>query len=91
MSPPEDTELESFEQICHEVSNPLMVVSGHAHLLERYVLRLTNISEAERHQLLVELGSIKGNVQAAVLLMDQERWRLTDEADPGQCTPQRER
>ena len=91
MSPQDDTVLETFEQLCHEVSNPLMVVSGHAHLLERYVLRLTNISDAERDQLLIELGSIKGNVQAAVLLMDQERWRLTDEDDPRQCTPQRER
>jgi len=90
MSPPDDTVLEDFEQLCHEVSNPLMVVSGHAHLLERYVLRLTNISDVERNQLLVELGSIKGNVQAAVLLLDQERWRLTDEDDLGQCTPQRE-
>lgn len=83
MSPPYDTDLEAFEQLCHEVSNPLMVVSGQAHLLERYVLRLTNVSDVERHLLLVELGSIKGSVQAAVLLMDRERWRLTNEDDSG--------
>jgi nitrogen-specific signal transduction histidine kinase len=91
MSPPDDTMLDTFEQLCHEVSNPLMVVSGHAHLLERYVLRLRNISDVERKQLLDELGSIKGNVQDAVLLMDRERWRLTDEDIPCQCTPQVER
>jgi hypothetical protein len=76
MSPPDDTDLETFEQLCHEVSNPLMVVSGHAHLLERYVLRLTNISDVERNLLLLELGSIKGSIQAAVLLMDRERLRV---------------
>ncbi len=79
MSLPEPTALEAFELLCHEVSNPLMVVSGHAHLLERDVLRLTSISDVERNQLLVDLASITGNLQAAVLLMEQERWRLTNE------------
>lgn len=91
MSPPDDTVLDTFEQLCHEVSNPLMVVSGHAHLLERYVLRLRNVSDDGRKQLLDELGSIKGNVQDAVLLMDRERWRLTDEDESDQCPPQRDR
>lgn len=78
MSPPDRTSLEAFEQLCHEVNNPLMVVSGHAHLLERYILRLSNISEVERDHLLAELFSIKGSVQATVQLMDQERERLAD-------------
>jgi nitrogen-specific signal transduction histidine kinase len=78
MSPPHSTVRESFEQLCHEVSNPLMIVAGHAHLLERYVLRLGSISDVERDQLLMDVASIKGNVQSAVRLMDQERGRLTD-------------
>ena len=89
MSPPDHTAREMFEQLCHGVSNPLMVVSGHTHLLERYTLRLTSISDMERDHLLVELDSIKRSVQAAVLLMDQERGRLADEDDPGPCTPLR--
>jgi nitrogen-specific signal transduction histidine kinase len=77
MSPLSRSAFETFEQLCHEVSNPLMVVSGHTHLLERYVLHLAGLSNGERDQLLVELASIKGHVRAAVLLMEQERWRLT--------------
>ena len=78
MPPPDPELLEAFEQLCHEVSNPLMVVSGHAHLLERYVDRIPGLSEAERHQILAALASIKGNVQTAVSLMDQERGQLTE-------------
>ncbi len=91
MSSPSPAVLETFEQLCHEVSNPLMVVSGHAHLLERYVLRLAGISDMERNQLLAALALIKGNVQAAVVLMDEERWRLADEDEPRLGTPHRKK
>ena len=83
MSPPDHTIHEEFEQLCHEVSNPHMVASGHAHLLERYVLGLTSIAGVEREQLMMNLASIKGNVQAAVLLMEEERWRIAGDCDFG--------
>ena len=87
MSPPENTLLATFEQLCHDISNPLMVVSGNVHLLERQVLRFRGISDVERDHLMTELAAIKKQVQAAVLLMDHERQRVTEEADAGLEAP----
>jgi maltooligosyltrehalose trehalohydrolase len=80
MSPPENTLLANFEQLCHDISNPLMVVSGNAHLLERQIQRITGISETERDYLMTELSDMKKHVQAAVSLMDHERRRVADHA-----------
>jgi hypothetical protein len=88
MSPPEKTFMANFEQLCHDISNPLMVVSGNAHLLERHIQRLEGISGAERDHLMAELADVKKHVQAAVSLMDHERRRVTAEAEAGLVEPQ---
>lgn len=88
MSPPDPTPFETFEQLCHDVSNPLMVVSGHAHLIERYVLRLTDLPDGERAQIMAELALLKANVHEAVLLLNQQRRLLEDEGEyPGYPGP----
>lgn len=54
-----------YDQLCHDLRNPLMVIRGRAQLVERAILRSTGLPEAERVGILHSLAAI----EAAVLRM----------------------
>ncbi|MFN8677627.1 MAG: hypothetical protein U0Z70_14725 [Thermomicrobiales bacterium] len=70
MSRPAAEILETFEQFCHDLGNPLMVISGHAQLLHRAVERLPDLPEAERVALLAGLLAVAQDVRAMAVRMD---------------------
>jgi signal transduction histidine kinase len=63
-----------FDQMCHDLKNPLMVIRGRAQLIERAILRSTALPEAERTHVLHSLAAI----EAAVLDMVE----MIDDANP---------
>jgi nitrogen-specific signal transduction histidine kinase len=67
---------ESFEQLRHDLLNPLATIRGRAQLLSRTVERSTDIGDDERARLLRGLAAIDQAVFAAVEVLDQAhpRW-----------------
>ena len=95
MSRPADDTLETFEQFCHDLGNPLMIISGHAQLLHRAVERLPDLSEPVRVELLTELLAMaqddrgmaaqmetRSNALAAAADGDGDREALRSEPEP---------
>jgi signal transduction histidine kinase len=63
-----------FDQLCHDLKNPLMVIRGRAQLVERAVQRTAELPEAERMRILNGLAAIDAAVVHIV--------KMIDEADP---------
>jgi len=59
-----------FDQLCHELKNPLMVIRGRAQLVERAIQRNTELPEAERARILHSLAAIEAAVLGIVGLID---------------------
>jgi nitrogen-specific signal transduction histidine kinase len=73
---------DSFEQLRHDLLNPLATIRGRAQLLSRAVERSTAIDDNERARLLRGLAAIDQAVFAAVEVLDH--------ADPRQDSSQSE-
>jgi nitrogen-specific signal transduction histidine kinase len=67
---------DSFEQLRHDLMNPLATIRGRAQLLTRAVDRSTGIDDGERARLLRGLAAIDQAVIAAVEVLDQAESRL---------------
>ena len=59
-----------FDQLCHDLKNPLMVIRGRAQLIERAVLRSSGLPEAERARILHSLTAIDEAVLGIVEMID---------------------
>ena len=59
-----------FDQMCHDLKNPLMVIRGRAQLVERAILRSTALPEAERTHVLHSLAAIEAAVLGIVEMID---------------------
>jgi signal transduction histidine kinase len=59
-----------FDQMCHDLNNPLMVIRGRAQLVERAILRSTALPEAERAHILHSLTAIEAAVVGIVEMID---------------------
>ncbi|MDQ2651988.1 MAG: hypothetical protein M3Z20_02990 [Chloroflexota bacterium] len=59
-----------FDQMCHDLNNPLMVIRGRTQLVERAILRSTALSEAERAYILHSLTAIEAAVLGIVEMID---------------------
>ena len=62
-----------FDQMCHDLKNPLMVIRGRAQLVERAILRSTALSTAERAHILHSLTAIDVAVLGIVEMIDDAR------------------
>ncbi|MFN8664612.1 MAG: hypothetical protein U0075_22225 [Thermomicrobiales bacterium] len=62
---------DSFEQLRHDLMNPLATIRGRAQLLSRAVDRSTGIDDDERARLLRGLAAIDQAVFAAVEVLDR--------------------
>ncbi|MBL8126742.1 MAG: hypothetical protein JNM64_03825 [Chloroflexia bacterium] len=62
-----------FDQMCHDLMNPLMVIRGRAQLVERAILRSTALSPAERAHILQSLTAIDAAVLDIVELIEEAR------------------
>jgi nitrogen-specific signal transduction histidine kinase len=69
---------DSFEQLRHDLMNPLATIRGRAQLLSRAVDRSTGIDDAERARLLRGLTAIDQAVIAAVEVLDHAESRPND-------------
>ena len=67
---------DAFEQLRHDLLNPLATIRGRAQLLTRAVDRSTGIDDAERARLLRGLSAIDLAVLAAVEVLDKAESRL---------------
>ena len=63
-----------FDQLCHDLKNPLMVIRGRAQLVERTIQRTTGLPEAERLRILKSLAVLD---EAVVRIVE-----MIDDADP---------
>lgn len=59
-----------FDQLCHDLKNPLMVIRGRAQLVERSILRIADLPEAERMRILNGLAAIDAAVVRIVEMID---------------------
>jgi len=59
-----------FDQVCHELKNPLMVIRGRTQLVERAISRSTELPEAERARILHSLAAIEAAVVGMVEIID---------------------
>jgi signal transduction histidine kinase len=59
-----------FDQMCHDLKNPLMVIRGRAQLVERAILRSTALPVAERTHILHSLAAIEAAVLGIVEMID---------------------
>lgn len=59
-----------FEELCHDLKNPLMVIRGRTQLVERAIMRSTGLPEAERARILHSLAAIEAAVVSMVEIMD---------------------
>ena len=71
---------ESFDQLRHDLLNPLATIRGRAQLLIRAVERSVSLEDGERTKLLRGLAAIDQAVLAAVEVLDR--------AEPHQDSPQ---
>ena len=62
---------DSYDQLRHDLLNPLATIRGRAQLLTRAVNRSTGIDDVERARLLRGLAAIEQAVVAAVEVLDQ--------------------
>jgi nitrogen-specific signal transduction histidine kinase len=62
---------DAFDQLRHDLLNPLATIRGRAQLLARAVERSTGMDETERTRLLRGLTAIDQAVLAAVEVLDQ--------------------
>lgn len=63
-----------FDQLCHDLKNPLMVIRGRAQLVGRAIQRTTELPEAERLRILKSLAVLD---EAVVRIVE-----MIDDADP---------
>ncbi|MFT4040308.1 MAG: hypothetical protein QM692_19165 [Thermomicrobiales bacterium] len=75
---------ERFDEMCHDIRNPLMIIRGRAQLTERLSRRLPDLTETERRRLLTNLAAIEMAVVAIVEVMDGWGESL-DAGDAGQA------
>ena len=80
MNSPENPTLERFEQLCHDVSNPLMVIWGQAYLLERRVGSLQELPPAECARIVAELAHIAQSVEHMARVLERYRGALSEAA-----------
>jgi len=59
-----------FDQLCHDLKNPLMVIRGRAQLVERAIIRAPDLPEAERVRILHSLAAIEAAVLGIVEMID---------------------
>jgi signal transduction histidine kinase len=59
-----------YDQLCHDLKNPLMVIRGRAQLVERAITRSSELPEAERARILHSLAAIEEAVLGIVELID---------------------
>lgn len=69
---------DSFDQLRHDLMNPLTTIRGRAQLLARAVDRSTGIDDAERTRLIRGLAAIEKAVMAAVEVLDHADARPND-------------
>lgn len=81
MSQPEPDALAIFEEFAHELGNPLMIVTGHAHLAYRRVERLPGLPDGERQTLLDGLSEIARMVTAVATQIERHHAALEAEID----------
>lgn len=74
--PPSPAPLDQFEQLCHDMGNALMIISGRAHLLERRIARTHALPEHERARLIADLEHIARATHAMVNLLAAYREAL---------------
>lgn len=79
--PPDPSRLIAFEQLCHEVSNPLMIISGNAYLLSKMIRRLPHLPDHECAYLLTELTAIVNAVEVMATHLEVYREGLVDGLD----------
>lgn len=86
MSPPDRPKpdpptIAAFEQLCHEVSNPLMVISGHTYILTKEIHRLPHLPAHECELLIKELANISQAVETMARYLDNYREDLVGGSD----------
>jgi nitrogen-specific signal transduction histidine kinase len=59
-----------FDQLCHDLKNPLMVIRGRAQLVERAIQRTTELPDAERVRILNSLAVLDDAVVRIVEMID---------------------
>lgn len=62
-----------FDELCHDLKNPLMVIRGRAQLIERVIKRSADLPEAERARILRSLAAIDEAVVGIVEMIDDTR------------------
>lgn len=60
-----------LDQLCHDLKNPLMVIRGRAQLVERAIMRSTELPDAERTRILHSLAAIDEAVLGIVEMIDE--------------------
>lgn len=60
-----------FDQLCHDVKNPLMVIRGRAQLVDRAIRRSSDLPEADRAHILQSLAAIEEAVMGIVAMIDE--------------------
>ncbi|MFN8594171.1 MAG: histidine kinase dimerization/phospho-acceptor domain-containing protein [Thermomicrobiales bacterium] len=71
------------DQIRHDLKTPLTVISAHAQLLRRRILRAAPLGALEREAMLGDLASIEAAVQALVTRLDGALGSRAREEDGG--------
>jgi signal transduction histidine kinase len=59
-----------FDELCHDLKNPLMVIRGRAQLVERAIMRSRELPDADRARILHSLAAIDAAVVGIVGLID---------------------
>ena len=72
---------ESFEQLRHDLLNPLAIIRGRTQLLTRAIERSSTMEDGERERLLKGLTAINQAVFAAVEVLDRADPRNQDGVD----------
>lgn len=73
---------DSFEQLRHDLMNPLATIRGRAQLLSRAVDRSIGIDDDERTRLLRGLAAIDQAVNAAVEVLDKSETGFDHSREP---------
>lgn len=59
-----------FDQLCHDLKNPLMVIRGRAQLIDRAVRQASELPETDRTRILHSLAAIEEAVLGIVEMID---------------------
>jgi nitrogen-specific signal transduction histidine kinase len=62
-----------FDELCHDLKNPLMVIRGRAQLIERVINQSVDLPDAERARILHGLAVIDEAVVGIVEMIDDTR------------------